>query len=201
MNVPRRRPLRVMIVEDEDRLRELLLDELPRMGFEADGARTGEAAERLMRESPVDIVMLDLNLPVMDGMMFLDRLRQHDKRTAVIIMTGFGSLEAAQRAIHHDVAAFLTKPCHLGDIEQALDRARRKLEETQMEPATSEEMAEPQGPPGGTMAEIERQAILEALRRNGNNRSAAAVELGISRRTLYNKLEEYARQGLELPED
>jgi DNA-binding NtrC family response regulator len=208
---------RVLIVEDEARLRELLCDVLPGMGFEAVAARTAHEAWRVLEAEGdgADIVMLDLNLPVVDGMSFLEAFRRKFARTPVIIMTGFGNLEAARRAIHLGVVEFLTKPCHLGEIEQALDRARRMLVEGMAggrgaEAASSSSTAEksPGTTPlpgagaipgaGVTLAEMEREAILGALVRHGGNRSAAAAELGISRRTLYNKLAEYQRQGFDV---
>jgi len=197
--------LRVLIVEDEDRLRDLLCDVLPGMGYDAAGARTAEQARRLVDEEPPDIAILDLNLPVMGGMELLELLRrEHD--FAVIIMTGFGSLEDAKKAIHHDVIEFLTKPCHLGEIEAALGRAKLKLLDptgehprnaVDSDAADAEsrvEVSDADGPL--TLAERERHAIFAALERNDGNRTAAAQELGISRRTLYNRLAEYERDGL-----
>lgn len=188
---------RVLVVEDESRLRDLLRDVLPGMGFEPLTARTAEEAMHLMLDDGADIVVLDLNLPVTDGLTFLEQFRQRWPRTPVIIMTGFGSLESAKRAIHLGVVEFLTKPCHLGEIEQALERARRVLVE-QVAAAAEPVAASAQHPGPRTLAEMERDAILQALARQRGNRSAAAAELGISRRTLYNKLIEYQKQGFEI---
>jgi DNA-binding NtrC family response regulator len=186
---------KVLIVEDERRLRELLCDVLPTMGYEPVAARTAEQAFSLISEQAPDIVVLDLNLPVMDGMSFLDRFRQSHQHTPVVIMTGFGDLKSARQAIHHDVVDFLSKPCHLGEIEAALGRARQRLNDPLLkytqEPAPTESDDDEQTVE--TIAEAERRMIYAALERNNGNRSAAAAELGISRRTLYNKLAEYER--------
>ena len=87
----RRNTFRVLVVEDEARMRDLLIDVLPGMGYEAIGTRIAEEALRLMKQQPADILILDLNLPVMDGMTFLDQFRHRWSRTPVIIMTGFES--------------------------------------------------------------------------------------------------------------
>ena len=71
--------------------------------------------------------MLDLNLPGEGGIEFFKKLRDRLPRVQGIVLTGFASLEAAREAIHLDVVEFLTKPCHLGELEQALDRAMRRL--------------------------------------------------------------------------
>ena len=68
-------------------------------------------------------MILDLNLPGIDGMETLSRLREKSGDLQAIVLTGFASVEAAKQAVHLDVVEFLTKPCHLGELEKALDRA------------------------------------------------------------------------------
>src|SRR5256885_1396130 len=97
----------VLIVEDEPRLRDLLSRALPGMGFTASAARNAEEASRTMEANAADIVLLDLNLPGMSGMDFFRRLRERWPATQVIILTGFGDLEAARDAIRLDVVDFL----------------------------------------------------------------------------------------------
>jgi len=193
----RQNAFRVLVVEDEARMRDLLIDVLPGMGYEVIAARTAEAALRLMKQHPADIVILDLNLPVMDGMTFLDQFRCRWTRTPVIIITGFGNLESAKRAIRHNVVDFLTKPCHLGEIEEALNRARRLVDqpgavvdgvEKWPKPATEGVDTDVIIPTPTTLIDADRRLIEAALRRHNGNRSAAAAELGICRRTLYNRL-------------
>jgi two-component system OmpR family response regulator len=196
MNLPHPRQMheaRVLVVEDESRLRDLLHRALGGWGFETSIARSGEEGLRLNDAKPFDIAVLDLNLPGMDGLETLRRLREKAAHLQAIVLTGFASIEAAKQAVHLDVVEFLTKPCHLGELEKALDRALRR-----MAPTPPEVLDQPDLPPpaaGMTLDEVERQHILAALRRNNGNRTATAQQLGISRRTLYYKLEEYQKQG------
>ena len=121
---------RVLLVEDESRLREMLTRALREMGFHPTATGSAEAALRVLEHGPPPppgILILDLNLPGMDGMQLLGTLRQRWPTLQVVILTGFGDLEAAKKAIHLDVVDFLTKPCALGDLEIALDRARSRL--------------------------------------------------------------------------
>ncbi|HWE03224.1 MAG TPA: response regulator [Tepidisphaeraceae bacterium] len=185
---------RVLVVEDEPRLRELLQRALMNWGFDVVVARSGEEAIRLGESDPADIALLDLNLPGMDGMELLARLRQRQSKIQAIVLTGFASVESAKQAVHMDVVEFLTKPCHLGELEKALDRALRRLPAKYPEAAGAtathvERM---------TLDEVERQHILATLERLNGNRTATAVELGISRRTLYYKLEEYQKLGFSI---
>src|SRR3954467_6413673 len=118
---------KVLIVEDEARLRELLLRVLPTWGFEAVAARSAEEAMRLAAADPPDILLLDLNLPGAGGLEFFRKVRERWPHVQAIVQTGFASIEAAREAIHLEVVEFLTKPASLGELEQALDRAMRRL--------------------------------------------------------------------------
>jgi DNA-binding NtrC family response regulator len=181
---------RVLIVEDEVRLRELLVDVIPEMGFPAVAVRSAEEASKLMESDPREIVMLDLQLPVMSGMDFFEQVRQRWPATQVIILTGFGNLATAKAAIRLDVVDFLIKPCHLNEVEVSLDRARRRIKETAAIPDVA---AAPSSEEAQTLADSERLLIFAALKRHNGNRTAAAAELGISRRTLHYRLRQYLR--------
>jgi len=191
------RPLRVLIVEDESRLRDLLLDVVPDLGFPAIAARSAEDAKKLMEAEPFDIVLLDLQLPLMGGMDFFEEVRGRWPSAEVIILTGFGDLEAARRAIHLDVVDFLSKPFHLQAIEIALERARRRScskhtirERSEISETDAASVADSDDV---TLAKSEKRQILAALARNKGNRTAAAAELGISRRTLHYRLNQYRK--------
>jgi two-component system response regulator RegA len=186
---------RVLIVEDEPRMRELLQRALAGWGFDVTAARSGEEALRLAAEGPPPhVVLLDLDLPGVGGLGTFERLRARHPELQGIVLTGFGSLDAARQAIHLDVVEFLTKPAPLGELEQALDRAIRRMAPA-LPPVVPDDVASQPPPPGQTLAEVERRHILETLARNNGNRTASAAELGISRRTLYYKLGEYQREG------
>ena len=205
-----RKELRVLVVEDEDRLRDVLVRAIPQMGFGSIGVRSAEEARRLLEKEPFGVLILDLNLPGEDGLSFFQSVRERWPDKQVIILTGFGDLEAARQAIHLDVVDFLTKPCSLGDLEIALDRARKRLTDPDALPRRPGDMNEdedgdravpsPAGTSGSTELEgqplrnVEKAHILAALARNEGNRQATADELGISVRTLYYRLSEYQKE-------
>jgi DNA-binding NtrC family response regulator len=186
----------VMIVEDEPRMRELLEHALRGWGFGVSVARSGEEGLRLADAAPPNVALLDLDLPGMDGLEFFDRLRDRIRHVQGIVLTGFASLDAARQAVHMDVVEFLTKPCHLGELEKALERALRRLPPPRYPGAA---LTAPTTAEGLTLDEVERQHILASLDRNNGNRTVTAQELGISRRTLYYKLEEYQHCGFKVP--
>jgi DNA-binding NtrC family response regulator len=187
--------VRILVVDDENRLRDVLTRAIASWGFQVTGARSAEEALRLMHTSRFDVSILDLNLPVMGGIELFEKFRSLYCDHQVIILTGFGNLEAARASIRLDVVDFLEKPCPLGELEKSLHRATQRvvrpmpqtLEQIPDEPASAE--------PGQTLQDVERDHILSSLRRHDGNRTATALELGISRRTLQYKLSEYVRQG------
>jgi len=119
--------LMVLVVEDEQRLREMLLRAIPDMGFRAEGVSNAEQALKLLNDQPRQVLVLDLNLPGMSGLDLLEQVRERWPKVQAVVLTGYGDLDAAKKAIHLDVVEFLTKPYTLGDLERALDRARQRL--------------------------------------------------------------------------
>ena len=198
----------VLVVEDELRMREMLAKALREMGFTATLAANAEAAVRLLGTAVFDILILDLNLPGMSGLDFLQLVRQKQNDIQVIILTGFGDLDSARKAIHLDVVEFLAKPCSLGNLEIAMDRASRRrkgqiIEHASLEQPESRQPDLKNTPPNTSdnnaplsMEEIEQNTIIDALKRNQGRRAATAKELGISLRKLYYRLGEYQRKGL-----
>ena len=191
----------VLIVEDELRLREMLTRAVREMGFVPAAASTAEAALREAENRTFDILILDLNLPGMSGLDMLERLRQSQPDIQVIVLTGFGDLDAARHAIRLDVVDFLTKPCALGTLEVALDRARRRRYKNSEFELPLPEPAQFQQPPPSedgrmSLEELEQRHILAVLEKNNGNRTATAAELGISVRKLYYRIGQYQKQGL-----
>jgi DNA-binding NtrC family response regulator len=192
--------VRVLVVDDEGRLRDVLTRAIASWGFQVAGARSAEEALRLMQASKFDISIVDLNLPGISGIELFEKLRAIQPEHQVIVLTGFGNLEAARAAIRLDVVDFLEKPCPLGELEKSLHRATLRLIRPLSQPL-EQPVPEPESDqPVQTLEDVEREHIISALRRNGGNRTATALELGISRRTLQYKLSEYQRQGFAVDE-
>jgi len=195
---PSRKATSALILEDEPRYRDFLEDVLRGMDCSPVSASNAEQAMKLVQTSPPDMLLLDLNLPRVDGMTFLERFRGRCPETPVVVITGFGDLESARKAIRFGVTDFLTKPCDLGQIEQAIDRALRRLDKPVSGRGEVFAAAEPEREVR-SLEQVERGAIMDALRLSGGNRSEAARRLGISRRALYDKIARYRESGHEVP--
>ena len=192
----------VLIVDDEPRLRDMLGRAVKELGFTADAARSAEQAARMLDETNPAIMLLDLNLPGMDGLSFLKEVHEKRPQLQVIILTGYGTVDAAKTALRNDVADFLTKPCPLDELERALSRAHQRAlggQHSTTQVAGTEEVAgEPtHAAPAEmrTLEDVERAHILAMLERHHGNRAATAAALGISERTLYYRLSRYEAEG------
>jgi DNA-binding NtrC family response regulator len=195
-------PPRVLIVEDEPRMREMLVRAIEELGLAAGAARSAEQALRMLNadQPPWTTLVLDLNLPGAGGLECLEAARATRPYLQAIVLTGFGDLTAAQRAIRLDVVDFLVKPFVLTDLEAALARAQERLRTFALSDAGCRDTACTRADDGvdddaaealPTLAEVEREHILAALARHGGNRAATARDLGISERTLYYRLGQY----------
>jgi DNA-binding NtrC family response regulator len=214
---PRSASQRVLIVEDEKRLREMLCASITEMGLVPTTAASAEAALKLVDQYFFALAVVDLNLPGMGGLELCEKLASMKLHIQMIILTGFGDLEAAQRAIRLDVADFLTKPCSMDDLEHALNRGRLRwldrwalndpaasprIPTLPQQPAPAQPIAAEPAPElpastdPGPIDQMERQMILAALARHNGNRQEAAAALGISVRKIYYRLQQYQRQGL-----
>lgn len=193
---------RVLIVEDEAKLRQMLVRAVCDMDFESSSVGTAEAGLLAMEEQAHAIVLSDLNLPGIHGLEFCRQIRERWPETQILILTGYGDLDAAKTAIRLDVVDFLTKPCPLGELEFALDRAlRRRRHHIIPHIVSDEEFGESieESPEDCAqlrrLEDVERDHILDTLARHDGNRDETAEELGISIRTLYYRLKQYSLQG------
>jgi DNA-binding NtrC family response regulator len=110
---------RILVVEDEDKLRRVIQLHLESVGFEADGAASAEKAMPLA--AMADLIITDLRLPGIDGLQFIQQLQARGVQAAIIVITAHGSIEAAVDAMKLGAADFLQKPFsldHFGAIVQ-----------------------------------------------------------------------------------
>lgn len=100
----------ILIVEDEERQREIYRDILVGEGYGAETAPSGEVALRLLSQRRFDLVITDLNLSGMTGVQLLAAILQADPTVAVVLITGYPSIQSAIEATKKGVYAYLEKP-------------------------------------------------------------------------------------------
>ena len=117
----------VLIVDDDDDLRELLREQLEATGrYSATTARDATEALAVLGDSPIDVVVSDLRMPGTTGTELCDEIVRLRPDIPVVIMTAFGSLDAAVDAIRAGAYDFLSKPFEPERLEVVIDRAVRE---------------------------------------------------------------------------
>jgi len=112
---------RVLIVEDEDKLRRVLELQLQSAGFEVEKASSAE--EALRKVDRADLILTDLRLPGMNGLELLESIRRQNSHVPVVVMTAFGTIEAAVEAMKAGAADFLLKPFSLDHLMTVVNKA------------------------------------------------------------------------------
>ena len=119
----------VLIVEDDTDLREALVDTLEGSDFTAVAVDGADAALRTLAVQHVDLVCSDVNMPGINGMQLLTRIRHEFPAIPVVLMTAYGSIEHSVRAMHQGAADYLVKPfkseVFLETLEKYLNRQSR----------------------------------------------------------------------------
>lgn len=119
-----------LVVDDEEGIRFFLEETLRRAGHVVTTASSGEKALDRLRETPFDLVVLDLKLGGrVDGLRVLEAVRWRWPETVVVILTAHGSLESAMAAIREGIDGYLLKPVEPDElrkaVQEALDRGKR----------------------------------------------------------------------------
>jgi DNA-binding NtrC family response regulator len=112
---------RILVVEDEEKLRRVLELQLASAGFEVDKAGTAEQGLKIVDRA--DLVLTDLRLPGMDGLELLGKIRQQNSVVPVIVMTAFGTIETAVEAMKAGATDFLLKPFSLDHLMTVVNKA------------------------------------------------------------------------------
>ena len=121
-------PVTVLIVDDENTTRALCRDVVAESGLCTRLASTTEQALEILDQFPVDIIITDLRVPEMGGLELLKRVRERYPRTAVMMLTQYGTIESAVEATRMGAADYVTKPFHIPELRTKLDRVVRSLE-------------------------------------------------------------------------
>ena len=109
--------MRLLLIEDEPTLRESVAKKLRRSGYEMDDCGDGETALELLAAERYDLVLLDLNLPKVNGMTVLRTLRKTDLETPVLILSARSEISDKVEGLDAGANDYLAKPFHLAELE------------------------------------------------------------------------------------
>jgi DNA-binding NtrC family response regulator len=119
--------LNVLLVDDESEFVEAFAERLRLRGFNPQVANNGEQALRMVEESDVRIMVLDLKMPGIDGLEVLRRVKKKHPDMQVIILSGHGSEKDEEAARNFGAFEYLRKPADIGAVLEALKRAETCL--------------------------------------------------------------------------
>jgi DNA-binding NtrC family response regulator len=122
--------LKLLFADDERSLQELMKLELPRMGHTVTVCPDGLTAVAAIERNSYDCALVDLDMPGLDGIGVIRKLKELSPEAEAVVLTGKSSLETAIAALRHGAFDYLTKPCKLVELEALLLRVTAKRELT-----------------------------------------------------------------------
>ena len=170
-------PPTMLVVDDDDRLRDRLSAAFAERGFRTLTAPNHEAAIEIAKQHKIDRAVIDLRMPGPHGLVVVQDLLGLHAGCAIVVLTGYGSIATAVEAMRLGARNYLTKPANADQVIAAFE----------LEPEPSAEL--PFEVP--TLARLEREHIERVLRECKGNVSKAARVLGMHRRTLQYKLAKF----------
>ena len=177
--------MRILIVDDEPVLQDVLSTLLRREGFEVVQALTAADALRLAEEQEVDLVLLDLMLPDRPGMEVLKELKHRDPEIAVVVITAYSSVETAITAMREGAFHYIPKPFKNQEVILTVRKGARAAPAAHREPrpapasggARQPDLAQPGDGAGHRAGAAGRALALQhpADRRVGHRQGAAGA--------------------------
>ncbi len=118
-----RHPPSVLVVDDDNAHRLMLATLLQDWGYRVQEASDGESAVKIIKEGPLDLVLMDVRMPGMDGIEATRRIHEYNPAVPVIIMTAYSSIPSAVEALKAGAYDYLTKPLDFDALRLTIDRA------------------------------------------------------------------------------
>lgn len=114
---------RMLVIDDDSSFREVMKFSLKEEGYDVTTANDGESGLAAFKANPFPIVVTDLRMPGLDGMSLLDKVLKMIPETLVIVITAFGDMETAVKAMKAGAFDFLPKPCDRDHFKLTVHRA------------------------------------------------------------------------------
>jgi DNA-binding NtrC family response regulator len=119
----------VCILDDEPIVGDRLKPELEDEGYIVEVFIDSKSALERLDEKCFDVFITDLKMEGVNGMGFLERVKEKCPKSEVIMITGYGTLESAREALIKGACDFITKPFRIGDIRAALKKAEKRVKQ------------------------------------------------------------------------
>jgi DNA-binding NtrC family response regulator len=117
----------VLVVDDDPSIRKRCVQLLHRKGFRVEGISSGEVALSIVRSRSIGLVVTDIRMPGLNGLTLLEKIKEIDPRTEVIMITGYGTVESAVSAIKLGAYDYLTKPFDMDKLLKVVGNVSEKF--------------------------------------------------------------------------
>jgi DNA-binding NtrC family response regulator len=121
-------PMSILIVDDEQTIRETCSAVAEQCGMKATGVSTAEEALEILEHSAVDIVLTDLKLPQTNGVELLKQIHDGHPQVSVVVLTQYGTIESAVEVTRMGAVDYVTKPFRIEELRSRLERVARAVE-------------------------------------------------------------------------
>jgi two-component system response regulator RegA len=172
--------LSILLVDDDENFRERMARALRDRGHEVRTAASPDEASRLALEDSPECAVVDLRMPGASGLDVVSALKTIDPVTAVVVLTGYGSIATALEAVRRGALHYLQKPVDADELLASFARGGAL-------PAREV----PEAPAVPSLARAEWEHIQRVLADAGGNISEAARRLGLHRKSLQRKLQKH----------
>jgi signal transduction histidine kinase len=119
--------LNILLVDDEEDIREVLNIVLTDLGYNVYMAENGQEGLSIFKKIHVSIVITDIKMPGMDGIELLQKIKQENQDTEVIMITGHGDMDLSIKSLKYQAVDFITKPINTEALEITLQKVKEKI--------------------------------------------------------------------------
>ncbi|MCL2065421.1 MAG: response regulator [Candidatus Cloacimonetes bacterium] len=113
---------KILLAEDDSIMRSMLFDSLEHFGHEVEAAENGEIAWELWNQGSFDLLITDINMPKLNGIDLLKRIRAKNSSFPVIVITGVYLESAENQALGSGASALILKPFKMKDLYEAINK-------------------------------------------------------------------------------
>ena len=113
----------ILIIDDEETTCRIFSKILQEEGYTVYTALDGIEGLKIAKENPIDVIFLDIKMPKMDGIKILKMIKKSDAGIVIIILTGYGTIELAKKAMRLGAFDFITKPFDLNFVKSIIKEA------------------------------------------------------------------------------
>jgi CheY-like chemotaxis protein len=114
---------RILVVDDQESMREMLADLIDVLGHEPHLVSGPHEALDALAKADVDLVITDLNMPVMDGLRLMREIKARHSKLPVIIITGYGTFHTERQVLSNGADGYISKPCTISRVQETLNAA------------------------------------------------------------------------------